>query len=236
MKTLDEETNNGTINLFDNKVVIIDEAHNFVSRIVNKLKQPTSLAMRLYEYLLRAQNCRVVLLTGTPIINYPNEIGITMNILRGTIKVWHMQLLTGESKITQEFLVNLFKSYSLSNNVFDFIQYNKKQHILTITRNPYGFYSYNDSGKPYKGISFGEDGNIDDTTFIEIITKVLLENNIKIISGSVRVDTHPCMPDTLENFSAYFIEDNKVKNMNLFKRRILGLTSYFPDITLILII
>ena len=61
MKTLDEETNNGTINLFDNKVVIIDEAHNFVSRIVNKLKQPTSLAMRLYEYLLRAQNCRVLL-------------------------------------------------------------------------------------------------------------------------------------------------------------------------------
>ena len=32
--TLDEHTANGDINLFDNKVVIIDEAHNFVSRIV----------------------------------------------------------------------------------------------------------------------------------------------------------------------------------------------------------
>ena len=29
---------NTTINPFDNKVIIIDEAHNFVSRIVNKLK------------------------------------------------------------------------------------------------------------------------------------------------------------------------------------------------------
>jgi hypothetical protein len=27
-------------------------------------------------------------LTGTPIINYPNEIGILFNILRGSIKTW----------------------------------------------------------------------------------------------------------------------------------------------------
>ena len=32
-------TNNYTSNPFDNAVVVIDEAHNFVSRIVNKLKQ-----------------------------------------------------------------------------------------------------------------------------------------------------------------------------------------------------
>ena len=30
-------SNGWTVNPFDNKVVIIDEAHNFVSRIVNKL-------------------------------------------------------------------------------------------------------------------------------------------------------------------------------------------------------
>ena len=44
--------------------------------------------MRLYEYLLHAENCRIVLLTGTPIINYPNEIAILFNILRGYIKTW----------------------------------------------------------------------------------------------------------------------------------------------------
>ena len=56
-----------TINPFDNKVIIIDEAHNFVSRISNKLKRPESIAMRLYNYLMNAENCRLVLLTGTPI-------------------------------------------------------------------------------------------------------------------------------------------------------------------------
>ena len=30
---------------------------------------------------MTADNCRIVLLTGTPIINYPNEIAILFNIL-----------------------------------------------------------------------------------------------------------------------------------------------------------
>ena len=110
---LDKLTINNTINPFSNKVVIIDEAHNFVSRIVNKIKRPESVSMKLYNFLMNAENSKIILLTGTPIINYPNEIGITMNILRGTIKVWHMQLLTSESKITEEFLVNMVISYQI---------------------------------------------------------------------------------------------------------------------------
>jgi len=75
-------------NPFDNTVVVIDEAHNFVSRIVNKLKNPSSMAYRLYDFLLSAQNAKVILLTGTPIINYPNEIAVLFNILRGNIDNW----------------------------------------------------------------------------------------------------------------------------------------------------
>ena len=81
-------TDDYTQNPFDNKVVVIDEAHNFVSRIVNKLKRPTAMAFRLYNFLLTAQNAKVILLTGTPIINYPNEIAVLFNILRGNIDNW----------------------------------------------------------------------------------------------------------------------------------------------------
>ena len=35
---------NNSINPFTNKVVIIDEAHNFISRIVNKLNRPNTLS------------------------------------------------------------------------------------------------------------------------------------------------------------------------------------------------
>jgi hypothetical protein len=81
-------TDGYTRNPFDNAVIVIDEAHNFVSRIVNKLKRATSMAYRLYRFLLSAQNAKVVLLTGTPIINYPNEIAVLFNILRGNIDNW----------------------------------------------------------------------------------------------------------------------------------------------------
>jgi hypothetical protein len=81
-------TDGYTRNPFDNAVIVIDEAHNFVSRIVNKLKRATSMAYRLYNFLLSAQNAKVVLLTGTPIINYPNEIAVLFNILRGNIDNW----------------------------------------------------------------------------------------------------------------------------------------------------
>ena len=67
-------------NIFDNSVVIIDEVHNFVSRIVNKLGRKDTLTLELYEFLLNAKNCRKVFLSGTPIINYPNEIAVMFNL------------------------------------------------------------------------------------------------------------------------------------------------------------
>ena len=64
------------------------------------------------------------------------------------------------------------------------------------------------------------------------------DNNIKIVSKSIEIDTFNCLPDTLENFSSFFLNsdisnsknESTLKNMKLFKNRIIGLTSYFPDI------
>ena len=92
-------TDGYTRNPFDNAVIVIDEAHNFVSRIVNKLKRATSMAYRLYQFLLSAQNAKVVLLTGTPIINYPNEIAVLFNILRGNIDNWVFTVSEGTAGV-----------------------------------------------------------------------------------------------------------------------------------------
>ena len=66
--------------------------------------------MKLYEYLMTAENSKIILLTGTPIINYPNEISILFNILRGKIKTYTFKLVINEAKkINQEILMKLFK-------------------------------------------------------------------------------------------------------------------------------
>ena len=217
-----------SINPFDNKVVIVDEAHNLVSRIVNKMKRPESISMRLYEYLLSAQNCKIVLLTGTPMINYPNEIAIMFNILRGYIKTWTFPLnIKSSRKVNKEELLKMFEQ----NNILDYLDYKPSSKLLTVTRNPFGFIDVNKDGV-YKGVNTFKTkgrGEISDERFVSMITSILNDNQIDIIPTSIQVNTFKALEDNLESFQNRFIESTSgnMKNENLFKRRILGLTSYF---------
>jgi len=223
-------TNNGKKNPFDNTVIVIDEAHNFVSRIVNKLtKKEKTLSGELYEYLLSAQNVKIILLSGTPIINYPNEIAILFNILRGKIKTWSLKLsISSDQKVSQEFFKSMFKSTILGGNIMDFMEYKSTSTTLVITRNPFGFVNKTESDI-YKGVRIGDRGEIDDDSFLQLVTKILIKNGIKVITGGVNIESYKALPDKIDDFKAYFINETSkgVKNMNLFKRRILGLTSYF---------
>ena len=227
-----EMTNNMKNNIFDNKVVIIDEAHNFISRIVNKVNKqranakPNNIPTQLYELLMSANNARIVLLTGTPIINYPNEIGICFNILRGYIKSWRLSYDQKDNvkQINYELISSIMKEF----NTVDYLEVTNNE--IVFTRNPYGFENkfYNDS---YTGVT-GEISSkrfMNDKKFIEEVLKVLHNNDIKIIKSKVKVEKTKALPDRLETFQQMFIDsvNGKLKNENIFKRRILGLTSYF---------
>ena len=241
---LREMTENYTVNLFDNTVVIIDEAHNFISRIVNKISKekgqeidkrgqkrgmPGALSLKLYEFLLSASNARVVLLSGTPIINYPNEIAILFNILRGYIKTWNFPLdVKTTAKINKETLASIFER----ERVLDYVDYSPASKVLTVTRNPFGFMNKTDPRKGYQGVSnegLDERGQISDESFEQNIIRILRQNDINVLPTGINVQVNKALPDKLEDFIIWFIDsqNNKVKNIELFKRRIIGLTSYF---------
>jgi len=141
----------GTKNPFDDCVVVIDEVHNFVSMIVNKIrtKQKKSNVYMLYEYLMSATNARIVLLSGTPIINYPNEIGVLFNILRGYIKTWTfpIKILQGAEKPTRDNIILWLEQEGL--NQFDYVNFSGEN--VTITRNPFGFINTQLKPRKYKG-------------------------------------------------------------------------------------
>jgi len=143
-------TEDDTKNPFDDKVIIIDEAHNFVSRIVNKIKRPESISFKLYDNLMKAKNARVILLTGTPIINYPNEIGILFNILRGSIKTWYLPLTMkgkhDDNKLTKENILKIFDHAKFKH--YDYVEYTDNK--LIITRNPFGFLNTSKRGPAAK--------------------------------------------------------------------------------------
>jgi hypothetical protein len=253
---LRDMTNNFETNIFDDSVIVIDEAHNFISRIVNKISKekevpidnrgkkervPYSLALILYEFLLSAKNARIVLLTGTPIINYPNEIGILFNILRGYIKTWEIPLdIRSGQSVSKEKLQDIFAK----EKIMDYFDYSKDK-VVTITRNPYGFENKYKTESGYHGVTnkpkeikgddgkmhLDERGTISDTDFERRVISILENNKIGVNTSGIKITLQKALPDKFDDFVEMFIniENGNTKNMELFKRRIIGLTSYFKS-------
>ena len=251
---LKDMTNNFETNIFDDAVIVIDEAHNFISRIVNKIAKekeipvdrtgkkervPYSLALILYELLLSAKNARVVLLSGTPIINYPNEIGILFNILRGYIKTWEIPLdIRSGQSVGKEKLQEIFAR----EKVLDYLEYSKDK-VLTITRNPFGFENKVKEDTGYQGVTnkkkefkdekgkihIEERGTISDTDFERRVISILENAGVSVNRAGIKINYQKALPDKFDDFVEMFIkaDSGETKNMELFKRRIIGLTSYF---------
>ena len=182
--------------------------------------------MILYRYILSAQNSKFVFLTGTPIINYPNEIGIMFNMLRGYIKTFQLRLQIHSGKVD----LNTIKRYLKPIREIDYIQYKSQPPTLIVTRNPHGFIN-NDRGDNYLGVSLREFGMLSDVEFIGKIKGILNKHNIDIIHQIIQPYT--ALPEKLDTFNSLFIDDatGNMINTNMFKRRIMGLTSYFRSAT-----
>lgn len=227
---LKKMTNDGTINPFDNKVVIVDEVHNLVSRIVNKLNRPSSINMQLYHLLCSAERCRLVFLSGTPIINYPNELGILFNMLRGYIKTFNMILdIKTTAKVSQDTLHKMLLSNRDLGSLIDFIEYKSSTKTLVFSRNPYGFINSFTRTHDVKGIRLDEKGQIDDESLLVLLEDVLKNKNIGILKGSIKIELEKSIPDVLDVFNKYFINEKSgtMENKELFKRFVMGLVSYY---------
>ena len=266
---LAEMTSNYTRNIFDNSVVIIDEAHNLISRIVNKIKKekgitgeekkkkkqdegkeeekeesifgeetPLNLATKLYYMLLRAKNARVILLSGTPVINYPNEFAILFNILRGYIKTWKIPLNVRTNKKIDKISLS---EMLMGEKSLDYIDYSSSSKILTITRNPFGFKNKIKKDSGYQGVSNvkkEESGDLvidneftSDDDFERKIISILKRNDIDIIPAGVRIINQKALPDDFNTFMSRYINENDktLQNVDALKRRIIGLSSYFKS-------
>lgn len=249
-------------NFFNNKVVIIDEVHNFVGTISNQLGNEKSFNYKLYNYLMDAENCKIVFLTGTPIINYPNEIAIFFNMLRGRIKTYEFKLITTASSKIKSLNTNYLRKILFSkNNEIDYLEFNNSSKKLTITRNPFNFVTRYKKAKDSKGNptlinysikrkpdtefdAFRNDGSYE-TVFLTRIIRRLEEKGIQVsmakdsdclrveskdsVYNKVCIKKYKCLPDDYDTFTSKFIDPNtqELINKNIFKKRIMGLTSHF---------
>jgi len=209
-------------NPYTDSVVIIDEVHNFISRVINE----SEIAGKLYDRLYTATNCKVVALSGTPVINRPNEVAYLMNLLRGPIERY---IVPVKSIVTwdEEKMKNVLRAIP----DIDTIEFNSLKKYLLLTRNPPNFRTvYNEEGDRIavqymagiKHIQLPVDWV--NSWKSEFETKV---GGAELSAERTTVETLECLPTEFSEFASMFLEGLQIKNPGLLSRRIQGLVSYF---------
>lgn len=208
-------------NPFNNSVVIIDEVHNLISRIVNS----SEISRRVYDAVYTATDCKIVGLSGTPVINRPNEIAFLMNLLRGPIERITIPFAKAAAW-DEEKMKMAFKALP----DVDTIEFNAVKKYVLLTRNPPHFQSvYNEAGDRV-AVRY-----MKDIPFVPLAmdwvqtwaTKMTAEIGADIAVDRVATENLECLPTKYEEFANLFLDGLNIKNALLFGKRIQGLVSYF---------
>lgn len=208
----------GNENYFNNKLIIIDEVHNLISMMVGN----GSIGKGLYKLLMEAKNTRFILLSGTPIINYPYEASYLFNILKGRIPNYKIKLQFPPNGNDEELIsylkglpyidtvdTDINKTFNITKNSDYFENIYKNQVYMGVKRIPLN------------------QTPIDDDNFISRLSDDLKKKHYFIRQHEIKY--FDCFPTKQEDFNQLFLnkDQSELKNQNLFKKRILGSISYY---------
>jgi hypothetical protein len=201
-------------NFFDNKVIIIDEVHNFISGVSNN----ANIAPAIYKLIMKASNVKIILLSGTPIINKPNEIAYMINLIKGYEKLYTIEVKNTDEKILNTILNSVPQMDSFQ------IQLLKNSSKITFSLLPYAFQQ-----NSANFVKRSEEPLYHDE-IIEKMQKTFESKGIGMVKKVSETKTM-ALPTDFEEFNKFFVDENTMSmiNENLFMRRILGSVSHFVN-------
>lgn len=197
---------------FDNKVIIIEETHNLVSKMVSGIMGSSKHGKEIYDYLMNAKNAKIIALTGSPAINDPFELAILFNVLRGYIELSYFKINNVGTEYGNRWEFDQIMPQLMDTPYVDYLEFNKVNKSLEVH---FTIKHYDDR---YKDAC---DALVQKCSALNIDMKYLEKLNV------------PLFPTENEGeaFYEYFVEDTsdgmRLKNADIFKRRILGLVSYY---------
>ncbi len=204
-------TEDGTINPFDNACIVIDEIHNLISRVVNN----RLIGKAIYKLLYQAKNCKLILLSGTPIINYPHEIAAVVNLITGPRKQYEIKLNQKEvERVDLKSIKYLFENSQYVD------RYSIESKKITWELLPDGFEF---TSRPKIARS---ETQITQKQMLEIVLAGLKDLGL---DKKVGTKDGVSLPDDEESFNKLFVDEAKgdITNQDIFMRRILGTVSFY---------
>lgn len=240
---------------FDNAVIIVDEVHNLVRNMQGQIdpflidlpgkrkkisfdpitherwipKQSVTYprGILLYRLLAGAKNSKIIGLSGTPIINFPEEVGILMNILHGYNHIG-TSMIGKQAVDSQQKLLKLKNEFSSAAKEFRFTDFfeaivdPEKGVKFTVTMLPEGIRKI-DGKQGVERIPMNQDSvsYADRFTQFEAFlrTKKVFEDTTKFT-----IHSEPLLPPTRDTFNEAFA--NPANDFILMKR-MSGLVSYY---------
>ncbi len=169
-----------------------------------------------YRLLLGAQRSKIIGLSGTPLINFPEELGILANVIHGYI---HCLKGVLSGAVNAQGLETLLKNHLY----FDYVGVKGNEFIVSLL--PEGIRKIANS----KGVErIPRDEKY--PTIQEIIDSVkkTLKDNSYTLVGDIVIQSYPLLPP-FEDFRNYFVNPNSPELVNeiLLTKRLTGLISYY---------
>ena len=196
----------------DNKVIIIEEAHNLVSKLKSGLEGRSKHGLEIYNMLMNCYNTKIIALSGTPLINEIFELGVLFNILRGNIEITIFRILSVDEKYGNTWDLKDLESKLLNLDYIDYVEINKINKSIEF------HITINHKNEKYESV-------------LDNINNICSENGVYVKKLNRMDYTLFPTEDDGEVFYKYFIENTregeKFINSDLFKNRLLGLVSYY---------
>jgi len=173
----------------------------------------------LYRLLVGAKGSKIIGLSGTPLINFPEEVAILMNLLGGYIHTSSLYIL---SPVTDAQLKTI-QAHVQENEYVDFVEVKRdgKNTKVFLTMVPEGM------KKMDRGVTRSEDG----PSFDGLVKGI--QSDLERMGFTTAVPTfhsEPILPPIGDEFRKYFLDENddsRILNRFVIRKRIQGLISYY---------
>ena len=240
---------------FDNAVIIIDEVHNLVRNMQGQIdpflidltgrrkkisfdpvtherwvpKQSVSYprGILFYRLLVGAKNSKIIGLSGTPIINFPEEVGILMNILHGYNHIG-TSLITKEATDSAQTLLKLKNEFTKAAKEFEFTDFfeavvdSEKGVKVTVTMLPEGIRKIKDK-QGVERIPMNEE-YVSFADRFKRFEAFLRTKTVFKDKHTFKLESEPLLPPTREAFNEAFADP---ANDFILMKRMSGLVSYY---------